>query len=145
MARAENKSILATLTLTTSKKNAAVDKTEFRRSNLLKKLNEQELLAEAMLKGDGFFGEKYIRSVDEDGEVTKTLVKKRINKWFFENNGEWFLEIKYGNKTLQLVNDKTAILVGKLENLKIVIGKVKQAVIAKELDFAIVDVLKAKK
>lgn len=60
-----------------------------------------------------------------------------MRKWFYENNGQWFLEIKYGNRVLQLAKDKTAIIVGKLDDMIAVIEQIKQAVLAKELDSAI--------
>ena len=47
------------------------------------------------------------------------------------------MEIKYGNKVLQLAKDKTAIVVGKLDNMIGVVEQIKQAVLAKELDNAI--------
>jgi len=71
-------------------------------------------------------------------------VPKQVRKWFYENNGQWFLEIKYGNKVLPLAKDKTAIIVGKLDEMISVIEQIKQAALAKELDSAI-DIVATKK
>ena len=76
-------------------------------------------------------------STDEDGNVTTTTAPKQVRKWFYENNGQWYLEIKYGNKILQLAKDKTAIVVEKLDGIISIIEQVKEAVLAKELDNAI--------
>ena len=59
-------------------------------------------------------------------------------KWFYTNNGtEWLLEIKYGNRVLQLAKDEAAIVVGDLANMVTVLEQVKEAVTGKELDKAI--------
>lgn len=137
MATATKKSILSALTLDTSKKPAQIDTATHRRNNLIAKLDEQILIAQAMLKGEEYFGKKTVKQTDEDGNVTTTTAPKQIRKWFYENNGQYFLEIKYGNKVLQLAKDKTAIVVEKLDDVADVIEQVKQAVLAKELDNAI--------
>ncbi len=145
MATATKKGILSSLNLDVSQKPTTIDTATHRRNNLLAKLDEQILIAQAMLKGEEYFGKKAVRETDEDGEVTTTFVPKRVRKWFYENNGQWFLEIKYGNKVLQLAKDKSAIVVDKLEDMIDVIEQVKQAVLAKELDNAINIVLEMKK
>lgn len=81
---------------------------------------------------------KTVTEIDEDGNKTTSTVPKRINKWFYTNNGtDWLLEIKYGNRILPLAKDKTAIVVGDLANMVAVLEQVKVAVVAKELDKAI--------
>ena len=145
MVTATKKSILGALKLDASQKPTKIDTVTHRRNNLLAKLDEQILIAQAMLKGEEYFGKKTVKETDEDGEVTTTYVPKRVRKWFYENNGQWFLEIKYGNKVLQLAKDKGSIVVGKLEDMTGIIEQVKQAVLAKELDNAINMVLETKK
>lgn len=129
------KSILSTFNLSESLKRKVLDKPTVRRNKLLAKLDEQILAAQAALNGEEYFGKKTITETDEDGTKTTTTVPKRVNKWFYTNNGtEWLLEIKYGNRVLQLAKDKTAIVVGDLANMVTVIEQVKVAVEAKELD-----------
>lgn len=83
-----------------------------------------------------------VSETDEDGTTTTTTAPKCANKWFYTNNGvDWLLEIKYGNRVLQLAKDKTAIVVDGLEKLVTVLKQVKQAVTAKELDKAIQAIL----
>lgn len=137
MVTTTKKSILSSFKLDASQKPTKIDTATHRRNNLLAKLDEQILIVQAMLKGEEYFGKKAVRETDEDGEVTTTFVPKRVRKWFYENNGQWFLEIKYGNKVLQLAKEKSAIVVGKLEDMTGIIEQVKQAVLAKELDNAI--------
>ena len=146
MTRQAAKSILSTFNLTESLKRKVVDKPTARRNKLLTKLDEQILAVQALLKGEEYFGEKNVTETDEDGNKTTTTVPKRVNKWFYTNNDtEWFLEIKYGNRVLQLAKDKTAIVVGALENMVTVIEQVKEAVTAKELDNAIEAAFMSKK
>ncbi len=137
MVTATKKSILSSLTLDTSHKPTTIDTATHRRNNLLTKLDEQVLIAQAMLKGEEYFGKKTVKETDEDGNVSTVTVPKQVRKWFYENNEQWFLEVKYGNKVLQLAKDKTAIVVGKLDDMISVIEQIKQAVLAKELDNAI--------
>lgn len=145
MARQATNSILSTLILSDSQKQKVVDKPTERRNKLLAKLDEQILAAQAALNGEEYFGKKTVTEVDEDGTRTSTTVPKRVNKWFYTNNGsEWLLEIKYGNRVLPLAKDKTAIVVGDFENIVTVLEQVKDAVAANELDKAIEAVLAAK-
>jgi len=138
MTRQAAKTILSSFNLSESLKRKVVDKPTVRRSKLLAKLDEQILAVQAALSGEEYFGKKTVTETDEDGNKTSTTVQKRVNKWFYTNNGnEWYLEIKYGNRVLQLAKDKTAIVVGALDNMVTVIEQVKEAVAAKELDKAI--------
>lgn len=132
------KSILASLDLTASAKRGAVDRVLVRRNKVTAKLDEQKLLAEAMLKGEEYFAQKSVKKTDEEGNQVAVTVPKRVAKWFYTNNGQdWFLEVKYGNRTLELAKGKTAVAVGKLEGMVAVIEQVQQAVAAGELDAAI--------
>lgn len=146
MAKQAAKSIISTFTLSDSQKQKVVDKPTQRRNNLLTKLNDQILAAEAALKGEEYFSTKTVTETDEDGTKLRTTVPKRVNKWFYTNNGsEWLLEIKYGNRILPLTNDKSAIVVGDLGNMVTVLEQVKEAVAANELDKAIESALAKKK
>jgi len=137
-AKTATKSILSTLSLSASQKQNVTDKPTQRRNKLLAKLDEQILVAEGELKGEEYFGTKVRIERDEDGEITRIKEPKRVNKWFYTNNGnDWYFEVKYGNRVLQLAKDKTTIDVGALDKMVAVIEQVKQAVIANELDDAI--------
>jgi len=146
MAKQATKSILSTFNLSESLKRKVLDKPTVRRNKLLTKLDEQILAVQTALKGEEYFGKKNVTETDEDGNKTTTTVPKRVNKWFYTNDGtEWFLEIKYGNRVLQLAKDKTAIVVGALDNMVAVLEQVKEATVAKELDKAIEAAFSSKK
>ena len=131
------KSILSTLNLSTSQKPQKIDKATRRRNNLIEKLDIQILVIQAQLKGEEYFGKKTVKEADENGNIITSTTPKKVRKWFYENNGQWFIEIKHGNRVLALAKDKTAIVVNKLDDIIGVIGQVKEAVLAKELDNAI--------
>lgn len=139
------KSILSSFNLSASQKQRAGGKPTHRRNKLIAKLNEQILVVHAHIKGEEHFGTKKITETDEGGNKTSTTVQKRVSKWFYTNDGkEWFLEVKYGSRVLLLAKDKTAIVVGALEDMVNVIEKVKEAVIANELDDAIATIANRK-
>lgn len=146
MAKQAAKNILSTFTFSDSQKQKVVDKPTERRNKLLRKLDEQILAAEAAVKGEEYFGTRIVTETDEDGTKLRSTVPKRVNKWFYTNNGsEWLLEIKYGNRILPLTKDKPAIVVGDLGNMVTVLEQVKEAVAANELDKAIETALVKKK
>ena len=139
MARSAAQSgILGNLELTASTKGAPVDTATARRNKVIAKLDEQLQIAEAVLRGEEYAKMKTVKKTDEEGNQVTVTVPKRVNKWFYTNNGDdWYLEVKYGNRTLELAKGKSAIAVGKLDNMAAVIEQVKQAVAAGELDAAI--------
>lgn len=139
MARAAAKdSILGGLDLAVSVKSNPVDKVVGRRGKLMSKLDEQLKVAEAALKGEDYYSRKSVKKADEDGNQVTVSVPKRVGRWFYSKDGQnWYFEVKYGNRTLELAKGKSAIVVGQLDNMAAVIEQVKQAVVAGELDAAI--------
>ena len=90
-----------------------------RRNKVITKLEEQKLVAEAMLNGEEYFAQKFVKKADEDGNQVAVTVPKRVTKWFYTNNGlDWFLEVKYGNSwslrsvrlRLQWASSKTSLV-----------------------------------
>jgi len=139
MARqAAAKSILSGFELSDTRRSVITDRAAERRSKLLSGLEQQEAAAAATQAGKEYFGTREVWKTNDQGEKVKTTEQKRVKKWFYTNDGEtWYLEVRYGNKPLQLSQGKTAIVVGTKDNLVAVIEKVIEAVKAKELDEAI--------
>ena len=133
--------ILETLTLSDTAREAKdIDKTEVRREKLLCNLAEQGDIAKAMVEGKEYVAVREVAQRDANGNTVFVEKQKRIKNWFYTNNGKnWFLEIRYANKALELAEGKTAIAIAIQSKDKIVgtIEKVIEAVIAKELDTAI--------
>jgi hypothetical protein len=131
-------SILSEFNLTESMKSVVIDKVTERRIKLLDNLEEQKSSAQALLDGKEYFGVKAVWQTSESGEKTKTTAQRRVRKWFYTNDGSsWYLEVRYGNKPLQLAKGKTAIVIATKDKLVETIDKVIEAVKANELDGAI--------
>ena len=131
--------ILDTFTLSdTTREVKDIDKTEVRREKLLCNLAEQGDIAKAMLEGKEYVAVREVAQKDALGNVVFVEKPKRIKHWFYTNNGKnWFLEVRYGNRALELAEGKTAIAIQSKEKIVGTIEKVIEAVIAKELDTAI--------
>ena len=143
--RAAAKSILGGLELTTTQKAVVTDKAMERRMKLLGGLEQQRAAAVATMEGKEYYGTKEVTKTNAEGEKVKETIQKRVKKWYYTNDGEtWYLEVRYGNKPLQLTQGKTAIVVGSKDKLVEVIDKVIEAVKAKELDAAIEAVVKVR-
>jgi hypothetical protein len=91
-----------------------------------------------------FFGKRPINSITtadfneyDEWRLAQTA-ERRLHKWYWRNgDGNWLLELRYGNRPLKLNGDSTAVLVGKLEQLTSVIETLIEAVTAGELDKAL--------
>jgi hypothetical protein len=123
------------LTLTNEAKKAVeVDKTALRREKVVANLMEQADIAKAMLEGKDYVAMRTVQ--DEQGNSVEKA--KRVKKWFFNNGtAEWFLEVRYANKAIELAKNKTAITVANKSKLFETIELVANAVEKGELDTAI--------
>ena len=111
--------ILDTFTLSdTTREVRDIDKTEVRREKLLCNLAEQGDIAKAMLEGKEYVAVREVAQRDANGNTVFVEKQKRIKNWFYTNNGKnWFLEIRYANKALELAEGKTAIAIQSKEKL----------------------------
>ena len=135
--------ILSKLTLTNETKQAvAVDKTALRRDKVVANLLEQGDIAKAMIEGSEYVAMRVVE--DENGNSVEK--QKRVKKWFFDNGtAEWFLEVRYANKAIELAKNKTAITVPNKNKLVETIELVASAVANGELDTAINKIAEEKK
>ncbi|CAA7620396.1 hypothetical protein [Magnetospirillum sp. SS-4] len=130
---------LAKLKLTTAtRKNEKLSAEQYTRQRMLANLAEQLGMARAMLDGTAFTVKQTRYRTDENGERIGYERSKRLRQWFWQDaDGNWLLELRYGNKLLKLNGDNTAVVVGKLEQLTSVIETLMEAVTAGELDKAL--------
>jgi hypothetical protein len=135
--------ILNKLTLTNETKQAPIiDKTALRREKVVTNLMEQADIAKAMIDGKEYVAMRVVE--DEEGNSVEKA--KRIKHWFYNNgNTEWFLEIRYANKAMELQKGKTAIVVANKNKLVETIELVASAVKKGELDLAINKIAEEKK
>ena len=128
--------IISTLTLSNqTKQPLGLNKTLLRREKVVANLLEQADVAKAMLEGTDYVATHLVRKTDIDGNPKQVEQRRRIKRWFFNNGGdEWYLEIRYANKPVELAKGKTAIVIPSKEKIVETIEMAKQAVESGELD-----------
>jgi len=129
--------VLSKLKLTQTTRIKTQTREEQLRSKLLEHLDEQLEIVKAEQAGQQFTKTRLIYTTNENGERVKLEKKQRVKKWYWEDAGKYYLELRYGNRALQLDGDNTAIEVGTLKELAKTVETVKQAVNAGELDEAL--------
>jgi len=128
-------STLETLKLVTVTKPAKLPAVVQRRNKLSDKLWEQIQLAEARSAGTSYAPLKTKRLKDIEGNIKILEVPKRIKPWWFTaQNGKACLVVRYGSKTLEIAQGKTAIELDKPDELIHTLEMIKTAVEAGELD-----------
>ena len=106
-----------------------------RRRKLIAKIDEQLALA----ANSDYQPTKTKRVKDEEGNVQKVEVKKRIKRWWAATaDGKVNLTIRYGSKAIEFTKGKNAIELDSEEQVASTLLKVKEAVQAGEFD-ALID------
>ena len=130
-------SILDQLTLTgKSKQDQFTSPEAHLRNKMVEAIDQQLAAADAMVKGETF-QRRAMRWVTDasTGERVRRELPVRFRPWYWrDQSGAYFLNIRYGNRLVELKPDKPAIEVGEAENLVAVLQKVREAVLAGELD-----------
>ena len=129
---------LSSLKITNVVRQNKTNTNEFRKTKLIKKLDEQISLATAQKNGE-LFTVKRMKNVKDEGsgETSQIEVSKRINAWFWTDNSKTFLQIKYGTKVLELQKGKNTIECASQDELIKTLLLVKSAVASGELDAVI--------
>ena len=108
-----------------------------RRKKLAEQLTEQLKLAEAALGGVAYKRTKAAWETDAEGNRYRVQRPVKLRQWWTVGDGGAVLfGVRYGAVPLQLQQGKTAVEVGKLADLPVVIKTLMQAVEAGELDAA---------
>ena len=129
---------LSSLKITNVTRQVKTDTNEFRRTKLVKKLEEQISLATAQKNGE-LFTVKRLKNVKDEasGTTSQIEVSKRINAWFWADNNKTYLQIKYGTKVLELQKGKNTIETASLDDLIKTLFLVRTIVTNGELDSVI--------
>ncbi len=129
--------ILSKLNLTDKTKAAMLASPEARgRQKILEAIDNQIAAAKADANGEPFEPRRMRWVMDpETGERTRKEVPLRLRRWWWKDEkGGLMLDVRYGNKRIELAPKKPTIEVGKIENLIPTLETIKEAVIAGELD-----------
>ena len=137
-------SLMSTLKLVTASRENKVSPVLQRRQKLIKKLDEQILLATAALNGETYQSTKFKSVVNAEGVKEYKQVPKRVRAWWWKNDtGKYNLVVRYGARIVELSKGKNSI---ELENEAAILPTldlVKKIIEAGELDAAITAVSKA--
>ena len=129
---------LSSLKITNVTRQIKTDTNEFRRTKLIKKIEEQISLATAQKNGE-LFTVKRLKNVKDEasGTTSQVEVSKRINAWFWTDNNKTYLQIKYGTKVLELQKGKNTIETASHDDLVKTLGIVRTCIANGELDAVI--------
>ena len=135
---------LKTLTFKTIERNRRESEIIARRHKLIVKLQEQQKVLEHHIKGERYVvtGPKWM----QNNHGARVLVQKQhiIRPWFFERDGGYYIQVKYGTRILSVDGVHNAIFVEAISDLKGVLSALIAATKAGELDTAIAQALKPK-
>ena len=113
-----------------------------RRQKLIKKIDEQILLAHAALNGETYSPTKFKNIVNAEGITEYKQMPKRIRAWWWETGSKFNLSIRYGARVIELAKGKNSIELDNLAAVLPTLDLIKKAVEAGELDEAITAVSK---
>ena len=106
------------------------------RRKMLDAIDIQIAAAEAQANGETYIRRAPRRITDpESGERVRKDVPVRLRRWWWsDDTGNVMLDVRYGNRRIELKPGKPTIEVGAADNLLPTLQAVKEAVAAGELD-----------
>ena len=120
------------------------DPVQKRREKLKAGIDEQLFVAAAAVKGERYETKRKSWGKDEHGEKVLVDRMRQVRPWFFEQDGGWYVQCKYGNKALAL-GKGNAVFVKALIDVEATLGALKAAAEAGELDAAMSAAVKRRK
>jgi hypothetical protein len=135
---------LAKLTIKTVIRTSNTDPKMQRRAKLIAAIEEQAKVLAAALKGEAYQVKKSSWMKNADGEKVAVEKMRQVRAWFFEQDGGWYVQCRYGSKILDL-GKGNAVFVKALKDVDGVLETFLTAANAGELDAAIEAVLAKRK
>ncbi len=137
--------ILKSLTFAAREENTDVDPFQRAKAKLIQNLKQQQLAADAMVKGEAYTVPRTI-TVEEDGVKVRKQINKPIKTWYWRDSvGQVRFSVRVANKRIELAKGSTDIVVGADEALPQIIATVLKAAQAGELDKAVAAAVNARK
>ena len=134
---------LAKLNIKTAARVAKQPASEQRRRKLSVALGEQVLVAKAAMSGKNYEVTRKVWMKNEVGESVLVDKLRTVRAWFFEQDGGWYVQCRYGSRVLSL-GKGNAVFVKTLAEVQDALAALKAATEAGELDEAIENTLKTK-
>ena len=135
---------LKTLTFKSIERNRRASEIIARRQKLIVKLEEQQKVLEHHLKGEHYVVTRPKWMQNDRGERVLVQKQRVIRPWFFERDGGYYLQVKYGTRILSVDGVHNAIFVEAISDLNRVLSKLIAATEAGVLDAPIAQALKPK-
>ncbi len=138
--------MLETLNFTDKTRDAGTSPEGRLRQKLLAAIDLQISAAQAEANGEEFVRQAMRWITDKDtGEKVRQEVPIRMRRWWWNaDTGKVMLEVRYGNKSLELQPGKPTIEIGEQDNLLPVLSTLRQGIVAGELDKLLMDAKKAR-
>jgi hypothetical protein len=135
-------SSLAKLTIKTVSRQTKLSPIEARRNKLLAGIEEQLKVAEAAMRGEEYAVRLSRWGKNEAGERVRVQRQKVVRSWFFAQDGGFYVQCKYGARTIALSKDGNAVFVKQLTEVPTALQAIYAATAAGELDEAITSSVK---
>jgi len=130
--------LLTQLKLSNVKRSNNLSQVERQRNKLVGKIDEQIKLAEAQQQGKTFTRTRWKIARNSDGTTSTVEYVQRVRQWWWKtDNNKLFLNIRYGNKVIELAKGKGTIEVESVEQLIDTLKLVQDAASKGELDMHI--------
>ena len=130
-------SYIAKLNLKTVHRNVQKDPVIARREKLVAGIEEQGKVLAAALVGDEYTVKVRRWETNEAGERVRAEHEKRVRPWFFEQDGGWYVQCRYGSRVLNINGKSNAVFVDTLQDVGAVLEAFKKAAETGELDKAV--------
>ena len=131
---------LAKLNFTTVNRSSTRDPIIARRDKLVAGLKEQKLVHAAALKKEDHRVERDKWMSNDMGERVLVKTHRRVRPWFFEQDGGWYVQCRYGARVIAADGTNNAVFVKVLDDVISVLDAFLNAAAAGELDVAITKV-----
>lgn len=128
---------LAKLTFKTITRSNTTDPVIARRDKLVAALREQKMVFDAAARGEDHFIEKSKRQTNDAGETVLVITQRAVRAWFFEQDGGWYVQCRYGARVIAADGVNNAVFVKMLKDIGPVLDAFIAAAAAGELDQAI--------
>ena len=122
---------------TVQRVGAVKDPVQERRNKLITAIDEQKLVLAAQQKGEIHTKDHAKSMTNEQGERVQVRARRKVKAWFFEQDGGWYVQCRYGARVLLVDLKNNAVFVNKLEQVGAVLDVFRTAAQAGELDPAI--------
>jgi hypothetical protein len=100
-------------------------------------LEDQLKVVEFALKGERYEVRRKSWAKNEQGDPVLIERMRKVRSWFFEQDGGWYVQCKYGSKALTLGKDGNAVFVKALADVESALQALYAAAAGGELDAAI--------